>query len=455
MKSFVLTLLVVLFGLASVTKAADQPQPEKTKADTNREVILTYARIYLDTKDYARADEMLTEYLTSDDADGNLWLMLGQAQTKEHKLAQACVSFQKANTTFRNPENKLYSGYLFADCLNQGNRPEEAKIILMNLVPAQGELTTSAEDSLRGIETGTIHPGQPLPNFARKGRGKWRVSAAIGGGFDSNVILVDEDVINDTPVSDRGSSYITPALQIGYLGRAFGDAFDSRYIAAYTDYLNSVATSFNSLYQRADASFGSGPIRWGVFGDMLFLNRDPFQLYDWEIGASYLNIAKATASYVYTWEVPIKFQKYTLDSSTGDDNDRTGEDVQVKSTVRWIQGPMQLLNLEAIFDGQYTKGKNYRLIGLDIPALLITPLPGFSSLGLANTFIAEAQGQYYISSDLNRRDLLLKVGTGLLKPLSESVNASLDVNYQKNLSSVVSARYNKVVISLQLSHDFL
>jgi hypothetical protein len=74
---------------------------------------------------------------------------------------------------------------------------------------------------------------------------------------------------------------------------------------------------------------------------------------------------------------------------------------------------------------------------------------------LANTFIAEAQGQYYISSDLNRRDLLLKVGTGLLKPLSESVNASLDVNYQKNLSSVVSARYNKVVISLQLSHDFL
>jgi hypothetical protein len=188
---------------------------------------------------------------------------------------------------------------------------------------------------------------------------------------------------------------------------------------------------------------------------MLFLNRDPFQVYDWEMGASYLNIRKASSNYVMTWEVPIKYQKYTLDSNSGSENDRTGEDAQLKGTWRWIQDTNEFFNLQAILDGQYTKGYNYRLVGLDVPALYLTRVPGFSALGIVNTFSAEAQVQYYLDSDTTRRDLLLKADIGLLKSVGGGLNLTLDYGYQKNLSSVTDARYNKNVVSLQVAHDFL
>ena len=453
--SIFLTLLAVSTALFYPNVFAQTPAPEKTKADTNREVIGTYARIYLEAQEYARAEQMISEYLILDSVDGNLWILLGETQIKAHKLSQACFSFQKAAALYQDRENKLYASYLFADCLNQGGRSEEAKVVLKQMIPDQGDLTTAPQDALNQMKVGTIRSGQALPDFRRRSRGKWRVSAAIGTGFDSNVLLVDEDVMNNTSVSDRGSFFVTPAVQVGYLGDAFGTAFDSRYISSFTDYLNSEVQSFNSFYQRADLSFGSGPIRWGAFGDMLFLNRDPFQVYDWELGGSYLNIRHATANYVMTWEIPIKFQKYTLDSNTGSDNDRTGEDMQFKATMRWIKDTNEFFNLQAIADAQYTLGSNYRLVGLDVPALYLTRIPGFSSLGLVNTFTAEAQVQYYLDSDTTRRDLLLKADVGLLKSVGSGLNLTLDYGYQMNLSSVTDARYNKNVVSLQLAHDFL
>lgn len=430
-------------------------ETEKTKVDTNREVVRTYAKVYLESQAYEKADAMISDYLTLDAEDGNLWTLLGQTQIAEHKLAQACYSFQKASSLFKDIEDRLFANYNFADCLSRGGRMDEAKQILKGSAAEEGDFANASEHALALMEAGAIRSGSSLPAYQKTTRGKWRLSGAVGTGFDSNVLLVDEDVINNTPVSDRASFFITPALQAGYVGRAFGDAFDSRYLLSYTDYLSQSSRSFNSLFQRVDFSFGSGPIRWGVFGDALFLNRTPFQLYDYEAGISYLLIKQAGGDFALTYEIPVRFQKYILDSTASSDNDRTGEDVQLKANARWIRGESEQVSLQVIADVQYTKGKNYRLGGLDIPLVWIKDLPFLKEMGLLNTFSAELQGQYYFQSDTKRKDLYCRAGAGLLKTLSPGWNLNGDFSYQKNISSVDSAKYHKTIFSLQLSHDFL
>ncbi len=445
--------LILLILLTSLTSQAFET--EKTKADTNREVIRTYAKVYLESQAYEKADALLSDYLTRDSGDGNLWVLLGQTQMAENKLSQACYSFQKASTLFKDIENRLFAEYNFASCLNQGGRGHEAKIILRKLAKEEKEITNASSHALSLMEAGTIRSGSTLPAYQKTVRGKWRLSGALGSGYDTNVLLVEENVINATPVSDRASFFFTPALQLGYLGRAFGDAFDSRYVVSYTNYLNQAARTFNSLYQRVDFSFGSGPIRWGVFGDALFLNRNPFQLYNWDVGISYLLIKQVGGDFAFTWEIPVRYQKFILDSNASADNDRTGGDVQGRANLRWIRSEFEQINLQMILDAQYTKGKNYRLLSLDAPVIWIKDIPVFRSMGLLNTFSAEAQTQYYFQSDAKRKDLLLRGGAGLIKVLSPGWNLNGDVSYIKNFSTVDTAKYHKTLFSLQLSHDFL
>ena len=445
----------MLIGLANLAFALP---PEKTKLDTNREVIQTYARVYFESKEFDREEAMVSRYLVQDSADGNLWLTLGQSQMKTRKLAQACQAFQKALALLKDPENNHFARYQLADCLNQGKLTDEAKKVLEHLVSEGVSFTNSPELALRLLRENKIHSGDPLPTYAKRNPPRWHITGAFGSGFDSNVLLIEEDVINNTPVSGRGSFFVTPGLQVGYQGYAFGKVFESQYVLSFTDYLNKVASTFNSLYQRADFSLSDGKAegqtRYGFFGDLFYLNRGPFQLYDWELGTSFSKNFIARDDFNLSYEIPIKFQKYAQDPTANPANDRTGEDVQWKTSAHFSKGGAELISLQGIIDAQWTQGKNYRLLGLEIPLLYLTELPWFSSFGLLNTFNLDASLQVYTSSDTKRRDLLLKAGTGVLKSLSKNLNLGLDIGYQKNISSVMTARYNKMVISLQLSHDF-
>ncbi len=446
----------IIFALLILTQAplCFAQEREKTKADTNREVVRTYARVYVENGEYSKASDMLLRYLKEDGEDGNLWIQLGQSLSLEKKTSQACYAYQKASTLLKDDETRVYATYLLADCLHQEERVAEAKTLLERLTHEPDDLGYSAGNALDLINRGVIRSGYSLPAYSKKPKGKWHLSGAVGSGYDSNVLLVEENVINSTALTDRASYFFTPAVQAGYTGKLFDADFDSRYVAAFTDYFNSVAKSFNSLYQRADFSFGSGPLRWGVFVDTLFLNRNPFSLYDWEAGLSYLNIEKASSDYSFTFEIPVKYQKYILDSSVTADNDRTGGDLQLKANARWLRGAEQMLNLQMILEGQYTKGKNYRLGSIDVPLTFQTPVIGFTALGLTNVFSLEAQGQSYFQSDTSRRDFLLKVGAGVLRPIG-SFNFTLDYSYLRNGSNVDSAKYHKNVVSLQLSREFL
>lgn len=436
-------------GTASV--AAEAP---KTKLDTNREVVRTYARIYLEQKEFDRAESSLTEYLAQEGGDGNLWNLLGLTQMEQRKYSQACYAFQKATNTFTQAEDQIYAMYNFADCLNRGSRSQEARAVLIKLKERENGLSDSATSAIQLMDVGLVQNGTPLPPYRRHGRGQWRLSAAIGSGFDSNVLLVEEAVASQTAVSDRGSFFVTPAFQVGYLGRAFNKNFDSRYLVSFTDYLNPNTSNFNTLFNRLDFLLNDGDDRYGVFTDVMLMNRNPFQLYNYDVGLTWMRVRVLDDYRALIYEFPVRYQKFLLDSNTSADNDRTGFDAQGKVSYRVIYSDLESLTLQTNGEIQYSTGKNYRLAAIRCPVTWVTKLPFFySTLGVLNTIGGEVDGVFYFSNDYSRKDLFAKASFGVQKRFAETWGTSLDYSYQKNFSNVDAAKYSKAVISFAINKE--
>ena len=425
----------------------------RTKQDTNREVIQTYAQVYLEQKDYARSEALLAAYLLKDSDDGALWVLLGQSQIESRQYSQACFAFKKANEVFRKKSDQNYALYLFADCLSRGGSFEAAVQILKQLSKESGG-DDSATLALDQIQAKTLKAGQALPPYTEKSRGQLRVSGGMGAGFDSNVLLVNENVVSNTPIANRGSFFLNPALQVGYLGKLWGQNFDSRYLASFTDYTNEVAKSYNSLYQRADFIYGSGPQRWGVFADALFMNRSPFQLYNATGGISWLNSRKLSKSETLDFEVPIRYQNYRIDNTGLPINVRTGFGGQFRMRYRSMQSDRSMFLAQAAVDTQVTSGTNYDETQLLLPVFWSFELPYLRNFGILNTLMGEVDGQWYWRSDVNRKEMSARIGTGMNRQF-DRIKVSLDYTYFKNVSTVSAARYQKETVLLMLSYDLI
>ena len=458
-------LLLTLLLIQSSAHAAD---PAPTREDTNREVIRTYANFYIEQKDYFTAESLLMNYLqtpgavpipkTSDAKDASLWLTLGQAQLELKHYEPACFALKKAADLQKSPDEKRFALYSVADCLNRAGKQGLSIVVLNQLSQSDGSGSSaalaSAVNALNLMKKGRLKSGQALPVFARETRSPFRVSGAFGFGYQTNVLLIEDAVVSGVSPKDRGSFYANPAVQLGYLGKLWGDSFDSRYIASFTDYLNDAAKGYNSLYQRADFIWGSGNNRWGAFGDVLFLNRSPFQVYNWDGGLSYIHLLPVDDHHAWDFEIPLHYQKYPLDAALGADNVRDGVGVQLKARYRYMENDQRSFSARAILDQQFTSGKNYRQTGLSLPAIYTTDLPGTRKLHLIHNFSLEAAGQLYWESDVGRRDLGLRAATGIVRHFGAWLG-SLDYSYFKNVSTLSTARYVNETISILVSHDFI
>ena len=426
---------MILLGLllgASLARA-EGGDPLRTRLDTNREVIQTYAQVYLEQHDYARTEALLASYLQQDRGDGSLWVLLGQSQIESNRFAQACHAFQTASEVFNKPEDKTYALYLFADCLNRGEMQAEAVRILTELSKKAGGVTDISSRALEMIRNGELKAGQPLPHYVESVRGVFRVSGAFGAGFDSNVLLLNENVAANVPVGKRGSFFVNPAAQAGYLGRLGGQTFDSRYLLSFTDYANSSASRFNALYQRVDFILGSGERRWGLFGDLLFMNRDQFRMYDWTGGFSWNQRRKISASEFFDLEVPVRYQEFPADSGGVPENNRNGGGFQVRGRYRRLTSEQTVFMAQLALDSQWTSGRNYRESQVMLPLYWTFRMPVLERLGLINSLQAEANGQWFWGSMYGRKDLLVRVGAGLIRKWGGGWSTSLDGSWIRNL----------------------
>ena len=441
--------MVLVQSISMETWAQESP---RSRLEVNHEVVRTYASIYLEQKDYTRAEEVIARYLflSNEKGEGDLWHELGEIQLTEEKLPEACHSFQMAAQDATGKESRLLGLYAQAQCLNRMGRTEDSKKVLLQMEKEEEGFTNAGSRVLELLKSGYIRRNESFPPYGVNVRGQWRISAALGAGYDSNVLLLADSVAQGVPASGKASSFYTPAIQIGHTGRIFGDFYDSRILSVYTLYTNSEASGFNNSYTRADFQVGSGPVRWGLFGDAYFLNRAPFQLYSYSGGLSWSLKIDHSKKVMTTVEVPIQYQSFPTDTGS---NDRTGGDVKIKLSRRWISGS-SLTIFQMVFDGQYTLGTNYRLGGLSLPVFYMTELPVLGWLGIQNTFSAELSGQYYYQSDSGRKDLLMKAGTGLSRSIGKTWNISMEISALKNISILDSARYSKNLITAQLNHQF-
>ena len=445
----ILGFFLLLDGVGFSARAEDSL---RTRAQVNQEVVRTYAAVYLEQRDYLRAEDVIAQYLflSTETGEEDLWFDLAGIQMIEQKFPEACHSYLKASES-KEKNLRFPALYGYAHCLNRVGRMEDAKKVLVILAREEAPEGNAGKQALQMIESGFIRLREEFPPYSRKMKGLWRVSAAVAGGYDTNVLLLADSIAAGTSASGRASSFLAPALQVGRVGRVFNDRFDARLISIYTHYQNPEVSAFNSSYTRADFQVGSRQVRWGVFADSFFLNRSPFQLYSFSGGLSWSLKREESSTSTTSLEIPIQYQNFLLDAG---DNSRTGGDAKIRFTKRYSQGAGELLSLQIALDGQYTKGRNYRLFGVGLPAFYMHPTPFLGRFGFLSTFSAELFGQYFYESDVKRKDLLMRAGAGLLVSIGGEWNLSADFSVQKNLSSFDLARFSKEMVSLQLSHPF-
>jgi hypothetical protein len=446
-----LVLLVSGFGLGP----SHAQTPEKTKADTNREVALTYAQVYLEQKLYEEAEAVLQQSLNQDGQDGAVLNYLGLVQLLEKRTAQACYSFQTASILFKEQQDQIYALYNLADCLHRGGRRTDSIRVLRELEQREVGISNSAEHALDLIDGGVLGMDEPLPPYLKKARGKFRIGGTVSSGYDTNVLLIEESVSTGTPLSQRGSFYVTPSAQLGYLGGFRKTVMDARLISAYTNYFTSEVNGFNNLYNRFDVFLGSGMIRWGIFGDLVMLNNDGFGVYNYDAGVMWQMTRKYGANDVFTLETPLRYQKFILTEGVIEANDRTGADLLIRANYRSQWTDSDFWSLTGSLDNQYSTGQNYRLTALSLPFTVGLSLPLIKNWGLVNTFSAEVGGQYYWQNDQGRRDWWVRGGAGIIAPFFRDWNFTVDYYFHKNNSTISAATYSKGVFSFLLSRDFL
>ncbi len=443
---------VLAFSLLFLCSEGFAEESNRTREDVNREVILTYSKVYLEQRDFERAEQVIVDYIASEnDRDGRILFQLGEVQLEQKKFADACNSYSEAVKVLKGAD-QIYAQYGLANCYFRGGRTDDSKRLLSKIAKEASNHTDSVDQAISSIKSGQIRPGDSLPPYRTRSRGEsFRMAASLLTGYDTNVLLVEDDVAAGASPNDIASPFVNPSIFAAYQTRIFGRQLEARTYHTYTHYTNAAVNSFNSLYSRMDLAFGSGSVRWTLFGDAFLLNRPSFDLYSWEGGLMWSLFREDQSSRTTLIEVPLQYQKFVLPEGTDAVNDRTGADLKVRFYRRWFRNDGENLLLGAMLDFQYSNGANYRMAGFSFPASGAVSLPLFRSLGLLNTFGLELRGQYFPESDSGRRDLWGKFSAGLSRPLGSRWALSVDFSGQKNISTVAAARYTKNVVFMQLS----
>lgn len=443
---------VLVCAVLLVSSIVEAQETDRTREDVNREVILTYSKVYLEQRDFERAEQVIVDYIRSEnDRDGRILFQLGEVQLEQKKFADACNSYSAAVKVLKGAD-QIYAQYGLANCYFRGGRADDARRLLSKITKDASAYTDSVDQSIDWIKSGQIRPGDSLPPYRTRSRGdSFRMAGSVLTGYDTNVLLVEDDVAVGASPADIASPFVNPSFFAGYQTRIFGKQLEARTYHTYTHYTNSAVNSFNSLYSRMDLAFGSGPVRWTLFGDAFILNRNSFDLYSWEGGVMWSLFREDQSSRTTLIEVPLQYQKFILAEGIDAVNDRTGGDLKIKFYRRWFRNDGENLLLGALLDFQYSNGANYRMAGFSLPASGALSLPLFRKLGLLNTFGLEIRGQYFPESDTGRRDLWGRFSAGLSRSIGSRWSLALDFSGQKNISTVAAARYTKNVVFMQLS----
>jgi len=436
--------------------------------DTNREIAQVRARWHFSQGEFSQGIQVLKEHLAEDAEDISALQLVGLVLMQDGKFRDAASFFKRA-TLLGSVESRLIAFYNLADAYARAGAVTESvatlKFAVQGGIPG-GELTDERRDQFLSVSQ-SVQAGVPLPPYGTPVASSWVLSAAVSGGYDSNVILASEATVAAAEATNAASVLYSPSLQWAWR-KPIGNQGKSLFLGAvanYTGYTQVDAMPYSSLglSQITDwrvTARGSGSNIGGSTGahwflsvgnqvDVVLLNTTGLGFFS-AIETLRPRLTRSHSAQSSTeLELGLRWQSFVQPSSPS--LDRSGPGLRPRLVHRTRLGPT-LFAVGAGADVQFASGAEYRSVGVSLPVSLVVPRL-WRQLGLVSAW--EPTLTQYSQSSTGRVDRLIQGSVGLRLPLWSRSLVGLDLGLRSNQSNLADATFSKFSASLSFTQDLL
>lgn len=441
--------------LAVITLLLTQIAGAETFNETNREVSRTFARFYLDQKEFSEAQSVLAGHLVTDVSDSSAWNFLGLTYMETADYPRASKAFRKAISLTQGKSEKRDSRgiylYNYADSLvRMGDVDPARKILIATL--QYDQIESSARKALRSLKKGEELP--PL-DVQLPVQTTWSGEVSLRSGYDTNVLLYSDSSLASASRSDTASPNTSLGISVGNKTGLWGGALKTKAGSSFTYQTNQAARSYNSLYNSLGLDWVEAPREpkrfthgIGSAVDLSYLNTNGFRFFHWSGELGWKGYLQHSSRSQTEFEIPLFYQNYSTENLSTLDDDRTGFGARAKMTHSRVVGAY-VLSLGAELERQSTQGSNYKSYSISAPLSAVRSLfwkmTGVASFELTRT--------WYPNSSENRKDTNLSFSLGFFKKFGKAWGGALDLIFLRNVSNQESAQYTKNAVSITASYD--
>jgi len=447
-----LTLVVLQPLFTSSAGLADSPEESESKArETDREVTRTYSQFYINENRMADAKQELVDHLKVDPEDASAWNVLGLIFMDEKDFERAGGYFFNAAKWAQTQDDRAVYLYNYADAEVQLGDTEKAMKAL-RLAARSQSVRESANDALD-----ILSAGKPLPNLKMTPPTRFSLNIGLNSGYDSNVVLAADQSVATLQTSEVASVFLTPNFSLNHKTAMGHGTLESNLFSAFTWNLNSEVSSLNSLVLGLDSQWGRGPegapdfaSAYGYSFSTSFINRDGLDWFSWS----------PTLFWKGTWyhgnddetefNVPVRYQGYVGDDSSGPDNRRSGFGVLPQITHRFYFG-IYSLSLSGLYERHFARGINFKVNRFAFPITFGFPIWSNIALSLNTGF----EYLNYFESTAGRKDKLFTAGLSLSKTLWQDWSFSVSYSGTRNISNSADAKYWRHAGTLSIIYGVL
>jgi tetratricopeptide (TPR) repeat protein len=442
-----LVFFLVLLGSVS------GPRESRAGTTTNREIAQIRARWHLTQKERSEAIAVLREHLLEDADDDAALLLLGLVLLEDGRTREAGDYFRKAAAVTQG-ERRVISLYNLADSYFRAGQIREAGDALRLAASGKSrDIDQPLRDHLLSVAA-RLDSGDTLPPYRRPVPSRFGMTALMGSGFDTNVLLASDASLAATADTGTSSFQLSPGVQLAW-HKPVGLSERALLIGASGSFswnASEEAQAFNSLVlgQTLDwtrVAPSSSGFSLGNQLDLVLLNTDGLGFFNLveTVRPRYQFRHSARAS--TDLDLGIRYQLFAAPADP--DFDRTGPGVRPRLVHRHILGPT-VLTAGVAYDLQFASGREFKASSLQVPLSLAVPRL-WRNLGVVVS--GEFASTQYGESTTERADTLLQGALGLRLPWSRRSLLGLDVAYRKNTSTLESASYSKQQFVLTFSQD--
>ncbi len=439
----VIVLVCAVFSIQSW--AAEEPSSEQK---TNREVVRTYVKYYLRHQEYGEAIRALTEHVVFDAKDAGAWHLLGQAYMGSGENKRAIQTIGEA-LKYASEDTRGIFLYAYADALNRAGDSEKARATLLEA----GQIVQVSESA--GAALAVLKSGVALPSLKLAKPSLWKTNLGVGMGYDSNVLLNSDAVMATIKRSDTASPVLNVTGQVSNERPLHQGVFASRLVGGINGYSASAAQKYNALFASLGFDWAREPeadrvsFKLGNGFDINWLNSSGYKFFSWTDTIKPRVIYPHSKGGETEIELPIYYQRFTLDPGDLAANNRSGPGGRVGISHRRAFGS-GLLSSGLRFERHFAQGANYRANTYAVPLSWSQPLVW----GLAGSLVFEGAQVSYSESAPSRTDRSARFSLSLGRRFAQSVFGAIDVAAMRNTSTVMTARYTKLTAMLRVSYEF-